>query len=282
MAGARSVNTPWPAWLTHGEWAAAVDAVWTGERAAVAAMDHGPAMAGHCGVCDGEATFRGNMGTESAREGLRCSICGSNGRQRAVAMVLMDALTDPHRSEVYITEHASSFFVWLRKRIGRLHGSEYGIGLRRRLQMSSWLWRSRVPELVMLQDVTCLTFRDASMDAIACQDVLEHVPDYRAALREFARILKPAGTLVLTVPFYDASPTSVQVACPDGAGGIEFLGEPEYHGDPVAGGVVCYHHFGWDLLEAMRSAGFNRAEACRVQDLERGLPQGLWVLRATR
>lgn len=276
------MNMPWPAWQTHAEWSADVKAVWTAEMAAAAAVKDGPAMTGRCGVCDREAVFPGDLGTNSAREGLPCSICGSNGRQRAVAMVLVDALDDPRRASVYTTEHASSFFVWLRRRIGRLHGSEYGIGMRRRLQMSSWLWRSRVPELVQLQDVTCLTFLDASMDAIACQDVLEHVPDYRAALREFARVLKPAGTLVLTVPFYDASPASLQVARPDAEGGIEFIGEPEYHGDPVAGGVLCYHHFGWDLLEAMRSAGFRRAEACRVHDLERGLPQGLWVLRATR
>jgi hypothetical protein len=87
---------------------------------------------------------------------------------------------------------------------------------------------------------------------------------------------------VLTVPFYDDSPRSVQIARPDGQGGIEFDGEPEYHGDPASGGVLCYHHFGWDLLDAMRDAGCSDAQACRVQDLERGLPQGLWVLRATR
>ncbi len=197
-------------------------------------------------------------------------------------MVLLAGLQHPRRSVVYTTEHASSFYVQLRRRIGRLRGSEYGLGLRRRLKMSTWLWRSGVLEIVQLQDVTALSYRDAVMDAVVCQDVLEHVPDYRAALRELVRVLKPGGRLVLTVPFYDDSPQSVQIARPDGQGGIEFDGEPEYHGDPVSGGVLCYHHFGWDLLDAMRDAGFSDAQACRVQDLERGLPQGLWVLRATR
>lgn len=197
-------------------------------------------------------------------------------------MVLFDGLDRPRQASVYLTEHASSFYIQLRRRVGHLHGSEYALSLRRRLQVSTWLWRSGVPEFVQLQDVTALSFPDASMDAVVCQDVLEHVPDFRAALRELARVLKPGGNLVLTVPFYDASLSSRQIARLDGAGGIEFDGEPEYHGDPVSGGVLCYHHFGWDLLDAMRDAGFADAQACRVHDIERGLPQGLWVLRASR
>lgn len=271
----------WPAWRRHAHWAADVDATWRAERAAIARLPKGD-MSGECSVCGGQAAFPGDPAGNSTREGLACTVCGSSARQRAVAMVLFDGLECPWQSVVYMTEHASSFYVRLRRRIGRLHGSEYGLGLRRRLQMSTWLWRSGVLEFVRLQDVTALSYRDAVMDAVVCQDVLEHVPDYRAALRELVRVLKPGGRLVLTVPFYDASPDSVQVAHRDADGRIECVGEPEYHGDPASGGVLCYHHFGWGLLDAMRDAGFSDAQACRVQDLERGLPQGLWVLRATR
>lgn len=276
------MSLPWLCFESHAAWAAAVDEVWSREHAAASGIDSGQHMVGRCAVCDGDATFPGNPVTDSVREGMYCSICGSTGRQRAVAMVLMDALAAPGHARVYMSEHASSFYVGLHRRVGRLHGSEYGIGLRRRLQMSSWLWRSRVLELVQLEDVTALSFRPASMDAVVCQDVLEHVPDYRAALREFARVLKPSGTLVLTVPYYDDASQSVQIARHCAGGSVEHVGEPEYHGDPVRGGVLCYHHFGWDLLHAMRDAGFADARACRVHDLNRGLPQGLWVLRATR
>ena len=65
--------------------------------------------------------------------------------------------------------------------------------------------------------------------------------------------------------------------------GIDFLQQPpEYHGDPLGGGVLCFHHFGWDLLDAMRECGFAEAEALRVRDPERGLPEAQWVLRARR
>ena len=46
-----------------------------------------------------------------------------------------------------------------------------------------------------------LPFIDGSIDVLVCLEVLEHIRDHRAALREFARILKPDGTLILSMPF---------------------------------------------------------------------------------
>jgi len=42
--------------------------------------------------------------------------------------------------------------------------------------------------------------RDGSFDAIACLDVLEHVPDERALLAEVHRLLRPGGVLLISVP----------------------------------------------------------------------------------
>lgn len=42
---------------------------------------------------------------------------------------------------------------------------------------------------------------DADFDAVLCTQVLEHVPDPLAALREFHRVLRPGGRLIATVPF---------------------------------------------------------------------------------
>jgi SAM-dependent methyltransferase len=46
-----------------------------------------------------------------------------------------------------------------------------------------------------------LPFRDQSIDTLLALEVLEHVPDPNLLLAEFARVLKPDGTLLLTVPF---------------------------------------------------------------------------------
>jgi SAM-dependent methyltransferase len=44
---------------------------------------------------------------------------------------------------------------------------------------------------------------DASFDCVIALDVLEHVPDHRAALREVCRILSPGGCCIFTVPQQD-------------------------------------------------------------------------------
>ena len=51
--------------------------------------------------------------------------------------------------------------------------------------------------LVRNEDVTQLTFSDNYFDTVLCFDVLEHVPDYRAALKEFYRALKPGGKVYI-------------------------------------------------------------------------------------
>ena len=41
----------------------------------------------------------------------------------------------------------------------------------------------------------------SSFDAILCTELIGHVPDPIAAIKEFSRLLKPAGVLILKAPF---------------------------------------------------------------------------------
>ncbi len=47
----------------------------------------------------------------------------------------------------------------------------------------------------------CLPFADQTFDVILCTEVLEHIWEPTKAMREFARVLKPDGYLLLSVPF---------------------------------------------------------------------------------
>ncbi|MDO8563898.1 MAG: class I SAM-dependent methyltransferase [Nanoarchaeota archaeon] len=49
-------------------------------------------------------------------------------------------------------------------------------------------------------DITKLPLKKISVDIIFCSEVLEHVPNYKKALSECARVLKKKGALILTVP----------------------------------------------------------------------------------
>lgn len=53
---------------------------------------------------------------------------------------------------------------------------------------------------VLLGDLTRLPFRDCSFDLIASIEVLEHVPNWEQAILEFHRLLKPGGSMILSIP----------------------------------------------------------------------------------
>jgi SAM-dependent methyltransferase len=50
--------------------------------------------------------------------------------------------------------------------------------------------------------VTALPFEGEAFDAVISADVIYHVEDDAAALREFSRVLRPGGSLVVNVPAY--------------------------------------------------------------------------------
>lgn len=49
-------------------------------------------------------------------------------------------------------------------------------------------------------DITDIPVPDESFDVVICSEVLEHVPEPIKVIREFSRILRPSGRLLLTAP----------------------------------------------------------------------------------
>jgi ubiquinone/menaquinone biosynthesis C-methylase UbiE len=56
-------------------------------------------------------------------------------------------------------------------------------------------------KLDIVSDITSIPEPDSSFDAILCSEVLEHLPNPIQAIKEFSRLLKKNGQLIITAPF---------------------------------------------------------------------------------
>jgi len=212
------------------------------------------ALTGYCFICHADVDFHvdpsPNGGPVNWRETLVCPQCNLINRWRGCLHLFEDLCEPRLQDRIYLTESLSPVYQQLAGRFPRLSASEY-------LPQASPGSMVRTHGLsVRNEDVTQLTYDDCSFESVLCFDVLEHVPEYRSALKEFFRVLSSDGQLVLSVPFSFRQETLVRAEV-DEAGNVKHLTEPCYHGDPLSEhGVLSYYDFGMDLLDEMSKAGF--------------------------
>ena len=215
-------------------------------------------LPGFCVVCQRPTLFRselsaptgGNGRTEVAwREQQTCD-CGLNCRERSAYHVLSQFPGIARDAKIYCTERGH-FFAHLAKAFPNAIASES-------LGDAVPLGR-RNADGVRNEDLTRLTFADASIDCIVSLSAVGRVDDSVAALREAARCLKPGGFLLLTVPFrLDRADTIARA------------------------GVAAGHEFGWELLDTLKSAGFGAAELVVFTAPQYGYAGVQFVILATR
>ena len=150
----------------------------------------------YCDVCGRMEKASFNLATHPEetpnwREELACRGCGLISRVRFSVRLLESVAVDA-AATLYLTEQTTPVYAALLRRMPRLHGSEFlpdsAVKRSHLRQYLRDLTGNPAAEL-RHEDVTALSFDSGSQDGVLTMDVLEHVPNHNAALREFHRVL---------------------------------------------------------------------------------------------
>jgi SAM-dependent methyltransferase len=115
------------------------------------------------------------------------------------------------------------------------------------------------PATAVQGDALALPFPDGTFDRVIASEVLEHIPDDVAAMTELARVLRPGGTMAVTVP-----------RC--GPEMVNWLLSDEYHNVP-GGHVRIYRRS--SLWGRLQSTGLRPVDSHHAH----GLHSPYWWLR---
>ena len=214
---------------------------------------------GYCSICEKGSFFVER--TEWLRDDYFCIDCYSIPRQRAILHLLQQRF--PEWCDLVIHESAA--------------GGQSSDKLA--AECSRYTSSQFMPDIepgemrggVRCEDLESLTFANDSFDLFVTQDVFEHVLDPARAFREVARVLRPGGSHVFTVPLYQHE-TSLIRARRGGDGEIVNFEEPDYHGDPgVGAGWLVATEWGKDLTKFIEDASGLKTDIIATRDPKLGL-----------
>jgi GT2 family glycosyltransferase/glycosyltransferase involved in cell wall biosynthesis len=244
------------------------------------------AVDGFCVPCDKNVAFLVDMQSGGQRrehgwipnwrERLECPLCRMNNRQRLMATLVKQALSAKPAQHVYFMEQVTPIFNWAKTTftLHQIYGSEY---------LGYEYVGGTIVKGIRHEDVENLSFAQESLDLIISNDVFEHVPNPPQAFAECARVLKPGGVMLATIPFHRNNDLSViRARLSDGK--LEHILPPAFHGNPVsADGSLVFTDFGWDLLDTIKLAGFRDVSIDIYAALEFGhLGGGQLVFRCVK
>lgn len=194
---------------------------------------------GCCPICEKAVTFSAK--DFLFRDHLFCSSCGSIPRERA----LMKVISDYYQNWRGLAIHESSPG-------GR--GGSIKLGHECKGYTASQFYPDITPGQVhpksgyRCESLEKLTFPDNSFDLFITQDVMEHIFEPGAAFKEIARVLKPGGAHIFTVPLINKIRITDVWASRDENGKIIYHHEPEWQGNPVGEkGALVTMHWGYDI-----------------------------------
>lgn len=255
----------YPSWVWHhsaGSVAAAADASCEHIRAfedAVVRSDVHRALCTNCGVITRMVVNSGAMlgSYISLREGLICEGCGLNARARLL-LHACNTVFPERDTRIALMEAFSPLSVIARATWSHVTCSEFFSGEVAPGEEVTRTTANGIVRTARHEDLTRMSYADASVDGIVHNDVLEHVPDTAAAFSEMLRVLRPGGCAVFTMPWFPWRETTTTRGRIAADGSLERLLTDEYHGDGLRDeGIYTFYNFGADLDEMMVAAGFD-------------------------
>lgn len=188
----------------------------------------------------------------SSRESRQCLHCGATHRNRQMARALCEIYDFDNNTrslkQLIESEKFKQLNVTEINACGGLH--QFFI------RLPHFIYSEYEPAdpNIRSEDLHDLSYADGTFDLVATSDSLEHIPDFRKALSEIHRVLKPGGLHVFTIPVIWANTNRSRAEMV--AGKIQHLvDDPAYHGPPHDDNLV-WTDFGIDVLEDLKNAGF--------------------------
>lgn len=211
---------------------------------------------GYCPCCRSETTFGAYQ--EWLRDFYICQSCGSVPRQRHIAAVLDERFPGWERLSIHESSPSADYIArWTKKYCASQYFEDVP--------------RGQYRNGVRSEDIQSLTLADESIDLFISQDVLEHVFDPEAAIRDIHRVIKPGGAHVFTAPKHRGLDATVQRARLSLTGEVEHLLSEEYHGNPIGERALVTFDYGYDFERLMSQWAGASVEAVHTVDRRRGL-----------
>ena len=190
---------------------------------------------GYCNICEQETVFI--IYNEWLRGNYKCKRCQTQPRNRALINVLNMYCKEWPTLQLHESSPSGEVSKFLKKKCSGYSSSHY----------YSDIPRGEYNGEFRSEDLSCLTFPDNSFDLLITSDVFEHVFEPEKAFAEVARVLKPGGMHIFTMPWIPAHKKSTQRAKLHSDGTIEYFKEAQYHGNPIGGGKGSLVTYDWGL-----------------------------------
>lgn len=220
---------------------------------------------GYCFSCQKTTSF---VSTEYwLRDHYICTSCGSVPRQRAIMKILNDKANNYKDLIIHESSPSGPTFELLKSIVPNY--------------TYSYFYDNIELGEVIHNDVKCtnqniekLTFDNNSFDIFITQDVMEHVNNPKSAFKEIARVLKPGGLYIFTVPLYPWIKTRSRIKINNGV--IENILPAVYHGNPIsADGSLVTYDWGSDIADKISDWSKMQTEIISFPQSEENYHYGL-------